>query len=116
MKNIDERKSRYMKDTLPIRMGGLAANLARVGSFSLHEGGKIAVIGLLEESKYFIEWTAVEYDIWTAAELVNIQRRLVKWNREIESIWADAVRRKEIGDQAKEISAELLSKSGLLDQ
>jgi len=103
-------------DPLPVRMGGLAANLARVGSFSVHEGGKAAVIGLLEESKYFIEWTAVEYDVSTAAELVDIQRQLVKWNRAIDSIWTDADKRKEIGDQAREISTRLLSKSGLLDQ
>ncbi len=116
MKNIDERKKRYLKDTLQVRMGGLAANLARVGSFSVHEGGKVAVISLIEESKYFIEWIAVEYDIWTAAELVDIQRQLAKWNREIEFVWTDSLKRKEIGDQAKEISARLITKSGLLDQ
>ena len=116
MKNLDERKSRYLRDSLPIRMGGLASNLARVGSYSIHDGGKIVVIGLLEEAKYFIEWTANEYDLSTTVELVDIQRLLANWHLNIDSIWNDSAKRKEIGDHAKKISVRLLLKSGLLDQ
>lgn len=116
MNNIDERKNRYLQDGLRVRMGGLAANLARVGSFSGHDRAKVAVIGLLEESKYFIEWTAAEYDISTAAELIDIQRLLAKWQRSIDSIWNDSLKRAEIGSLANEISNRLLAKSGLLNQ
>ena len=116
MKNIDERKSRYLLDSLPISMGGLAANLARVGSFAEHVGAKVAVIGLIEESKYFIEWTAIEFDILTTTELVDLQRRLALWHRTIDVIWEDDTKRLEIGSQAKEISTRLLAKSGLLNQ
>lgn len=116
MKNADERRNRYLRDTLPIRMGGLAANLARVNSFAVHPGGKDAVAGLIEESKYFIEWTAIEFDISTATELVGIQRRLAQWHRNIDSIWKDENLRLAIGLEAKDISNRLLAKSGLLNQ
>lgn len=116
MNDIEGRKDRYMRGTLPIRMGGLAANLARVSSFSEIDGARVAVIGLIEESKYFIEWTALEYDISTTVELIDIQRLLAKWHFNIDRIWNDATRRKEIGNKSKELSDKLLTKSGLLDQ
>lgn len=116
MKNADERKSRYLMDSLPVRMGGLAANLARVGSVVAFPKGKIVVIDLFEESKFFIEWTAADFDVETAAELVDVQRKLVRWQRSIDTFWDDEARRMEFGAEAKYISDRLLAKSGLLNQ
>ena len=36
MKNLEAIQERYLRDPLPVRLGGLAANLARVESFSNH--------------------------------------------------------------------------------
>lgn len=116
MNNAEGRKQRYMSDALPIRIGGLAANLARVSSFSRIDGARSAVTGLIEESKFFIEWTAIEHDLSTTVELIDIQRLLANWQLNINLIWSDSVKRNEIGNHAKELSDKLLLKSGLLDQ
>lgn len=116
MNDIEGRKARYLRDGLPIRMGGLAANLARVSSFSKIDKAKAAVVGLIVESEHFIEWTALEYDLPTTIELLDIQRVLARWNLTIDSIWSDSAKRKSVGSEAQEISERLLSKTGLLDQ
>ena len=63
-------RERYLRDDLPIQLGGLAANLSRIKSFASHDANREAVESLLEESKFFIEWIAPEAEIDTAAELV----------------------------------------------
>lgn len=115
MKNLEDRKVRYLQDSLPIRIGGLAANLARVGSFVVFPQGKIAVGDLLQESKYFIEWTAAEFDVETAVELVNVQRKLVLLQKNIDRFWDNEAIRMEVGAEAKRISDRLIARSGLLN-
>ena len=34
MKNLDTVRERYLRDPLPVRLGGLAANLSRIASFA----------------------------------------------------------------------------------
>ena len=60
MINAQAKKERFLRDPIPVRLGGLAANLARVDSFSQNPANQAAVFDLFEESKYFIEWTAAE--------------------------------------------------------
>ena len=60
MKNKERRRDRYLRDPLPVRLAGLAADLARVASSARHESGAASVAEMLEESQYFIEWTAAE--------------------------------------------------------
>ncbi|TXT23563.1 MAG: hypothetical protein FD131_5196 [Rhodocyclaceae bacterium] len=49
-------RQRFLRDPLPIRLGGLAADLARIASFSENPANRHAVASLLEEGKYFAEW------------------------------------------------------------
>ena len=37
MSKLDGLRSRYLKDPIPVRLGGLAANLSRVASFSKND-------------------------------------------------------------------------------
>lgn len=55
------RKERFLRDSLPVRLGGIAADLARVSSCAQHEGSNDTVAMMLEESQWFIEWTAKGY-------------------------------------------------------
>ena len=55
MKDWKAIRERYLRDTLPLRLGGLAANLARIKSFSDHPDHYDVVENLLNESKFFIE-------------------------------------------------------------
>jgi hypothetical protein len=71
-KNWTAIRERYLRDKLPIRLGGLAANLARIKSFSNHVANRDLVESILEESKFFIEWTANEVEVTIAAELVEL--------------------------------------------
>jgi hypothetical protein len=114
MNNLEERRKRYLQDDLPIRLGGLAANLARVSSFVKNPANKETVNGLLEESKHFIEWTAHEAEINTTAELVELQIKLAVWQRNWEANWNNEVKRLEIGQEAKQLSNKVLADSGLL--
>ena len=60
MKDWKAIRERYLYDSLPVRLGGLAANLSRIKSFASHDANRDAVESLIGESKYFIEWAAAE--------------------------------------------------------
>lgn len=106
-------RERYLRDALPVRLGGLAANLARVKSFSDHPDHRDAVESLLEESKFFIEWTVPDAASDVQAELVELQRQLARWQRAWATIWADPVRRVAVADQVRAWSERVLEMSGL---
>ncbi len=114
MRDYTVIRRRYLRDPLPIRLGGLAANLARVKSFSTLGQNDALVNSLLDESKYFIEWTAAEAEWEVAAELVELQVQLAGWQRKWDVIWADPVQRMAVAEQAKRWSDRILDLSGLL--
>jgi len=114
MKDYTAIQQRYMRDDLPVRLGGLAANLRRVKSAASHDENRVAVEGLLDESKYFIEWTAAEADIDKAAELVELQIQLARWQYKWPDIWNDPVRRREVAEQSGRWSDRVLELSGLM--
>lgn len=89
MKDRSAVRERYLRDSLPVRLGGLAANLSRIKSFAAHEGGREAVESLLDESKFFIEWTGSEAKIEQAEELVELQIQLARWQHNWERIWSN---------------------------
>ena len=91
-------RERYLRDPFPVRLGGLAANLARVKSFSDHPGHRDVVESLLDESKFFIEWTAPDARFDVQAELVELQLQLARWQRAWANIWADPVRRTTVAE------------------
>jgi len=107
-------RERYMRDALPVRLGGLAANLARIKSFSDHPDHRDVVAGMLNESKFFIEWAAPDAEPDAQAALVELQIQLARWQRAWADIWADPTRRKAVADQAGEWSKRILEMSGLM--
>ncbi|RPI89325.1 MAG: hypothetical protein EHM40_21005 [Chloroflexi bacterium] len=107
-------RERYMRDPLPVRLGGLAANLSRIKSFSANEASRDSVASLIDESKMFIEWTAPQAEIEVAAELVELQIQLALWQLQWQNIWEDASRRKQIAEQSSAWSKQVLEMSGLL--
>jgi hypothetical protein len=76
MKDWSQIKERYLRDDLPVRLGGLAANLSRIKSFSANDAGRAAVESLIDESKMFIEWTAAQAEVSTAEKLIDLQIQL----------------------------------------
>ena len=69
---------------------------------------------LVEESKYFIEWTASEAPVDTAAQLVHLQVELAGWQLNWAQRWSDASQRQQLGEQALAWSERVLRLSGLL--
>jgi hypothetical protein len=114
MKDWSRIRERYLRDRLPVRLGGLAANLGRVKSFSSHDANRQVVESMLDESKFFIEWTAAEAEIETAARLVELQLQLALWQRNWDAIWSDPSRRRQMAEQAGAWSKQVLDMSGLL--
>lgn len=114
MKDRSAIQERYLRDTLPVRLGGLAANLSRIKSFAAHEASRDAVESLIDESKYFIEWTAVGAEIEVSAELVELQVQLARWQCQWVQIWLDPVRRGQVAEASSVWSKRVLELSGLL--
>jgi hypothetical protein len=114
MKDWKTIRERYMRDELPVRLGGLAANLGRIKSFSGNESNKNVVESLIEESKYFIEWTAREAEIETAAKLAELQLELVRWQFKLEQSWPDPIQRKQLAEKSSAWSQQVLESSGLI--
>jgi hypothetical protein len=114
MKDWNAIQKRYLRDALPTRLGGIAANLSRVKSFAARDANREAVASLLEESKFFIEWTAGEAEINTAAELVELQVQLALWGCAWDDIWRDSAQRQQLAITSGKWSQRVLELSGLL--
>jgi hypothetical protein len=114
MTNRSALRERYLRDALPVRLGGLAANLARVRSFSDNPAHRDVVARLLEESAWFIEWTAPEAPLRTQMALVECQRAVSRWLLRWAEIWVDPSRRSDVAERADAWSQQFLSLSGLV--
>jgi len=108
-------RERFLRDEVTVRLGGLAANLSRIKSFANNENNKAVVESLIDESKHFIEWTAQETEIDTAAKLVELQVELALWHIKLDKAWLDTDQRKKISEQSNAWSQQILVASGLLD-
>ena len=104
MNNRERIRTRYQKDPLPVRLAGLAADLARVASSARHATSGDAVAMMLEESQYFIEWTAAE----VAEDLVNLQVMLALWRRAWPEVQHSQLQRSLLAAQAKQRSDQVL--------
>ena len=103
-----------MRDPLPVRLGGLAANLSRIKSFSSNEASRETVASLIDESKMFIEWTAAQAEVNTAEKLVELQIQLARWQLQWQNIWSDASKRIQVAEKSNAWSKQILEMSGLL--
>jgi hypothetical protein len=115
MKDWNALRERYLSDLLPDRLGGLSANLARIKTLTGKAICQNTIEYLIKESKFFIEWTAMDTDIDTTVELVELQLQLALWQLRWVQIWADPEQRMEVAEQAKIWSDRILERSGLLD-
>lgn len=114
MTDKEKKRERYLRDPLPRRLGGLAATLGRISSSARASNDPAVVRGLLEEAKYYIEWTAAEAEPETAAELVSMQTLITLWEKGWESAFQNISQRTLLSVQAKQWSDRTLDLSGLL--
>jgi hypothetical protein len=78
MKNLNEIRVRYLKEPFNKRLGHLASDLARISALLENSKNKKAVDDILEESKFFIEWTVSEAPANVQTLLSEIQIKLAQ--------------------------------------
>jgi len=115
MRDWTSIRERFVRDNVPTRLGGLAANLARISSFSKNPTNRNVVQSLVDESKFFIEWTAADAEAETAAPLIELQVQLALWQLDWDKIWDDPDYRGQLVDQSRVWSDKVLNLSGLLN-
>lgn len=106
----EQVRQRFVRDPLPVRLGGLAADLARIASFAENPLNRHAVASLLEEGKYFAEWTAPDAPLDTQALLAEVQVVLAMWERR----WLHEQPVPTMRGEAARRSDELLALAGLV--
>ncbi|MEB3882806.1 hypothetical protein [Lyngbya sp. CCY1209] len=114
MKDYSSLKDRYLRDALPIRLGNLASNLARIKSRLSTVAHSDIADDLLRESQFFIEWTAADADADVAAQLAALQVELARWRLRLGRAGDDADERRRISEASGIWSERVLDWSGLL--
>lgn len=114
MKNLKAIRERYRSEPLSTQIGGLAANMARITSFSNHPEHRDVVESLLEESKFLIEWLTPELPVEKQVRVIELQLQLAMWQYTWKDIWADAVQRTNVAKQAQIWAERLIKMSGLI--
>ena len=115
MKNRERIQERFLKDPLPVRLGGLAADLRRISSAARRTTGAEHVALMLEESQYFIEWSAKDMQPEAAEELVQIQVMLALWKRSWPIVQQNPAQRTLLSFQSRQWSDRVLQLAGLLE-
>jgi len=111
---LDARKERYLRDPLPVRLGNLASNLARIKSIATQPELGEAAKRVIRESKHFVEWAGKDAELQVQIELVELQRQLARWQFKWNEIWNDLEKRTSVAAQAGDWSQKILESSGLL--
>ncbi len=105
----DRIRQRYLQDPLSIRLGGLAADLARIASCAEDLRERDTIISLLDEGKWFAEWMAPDAPLEIQEKLAEIQIQLAIWQRR----WLNGRPDDAMRVQAQRWSDELLALSGM---
>ena len=116
MKDYSKLQARYLRFPVPARLGNLASSLARIADFSAMMDNSGQVVSVLDESTYFIEWTAGETVAETAAQLADLQCQLARWQLNWQQIWDDPAQRAQVAQESRAWSDRVLQMSGLLDR
>jgi hypothetical protein len=103
-----------MKEPLSRRLGHLASDLARIASFLDNSMNKKAVESILEESKFFIEWTAPDAPAPVQAFLSEMQSKLALCHYHILIRKEYPAEIRSLKKNAKGWSLKLLELSGLV--
>jgi len=105
MRDLRRLRERYLRDEGPVRLGNLASSLLRLSSWVRMGHSNEAVIDLMREIAWLMEWSG---DL-ASVELVNMQREICRWRR----IWPVEEARSILAFRALQMSNRLLELSGL---
>lgn len=108
MRDLKRMRERYLRDERPIRMGNLASSLLRLSNWVRMRQRDEAIIDLMREIAWFIEWSG---DL-ASAELVEMQREICRWRR----IWPVEQVRTILASRTLQMSNQILELSGLTEK
>ncbi len=108
MKNLKRMRERFIRDESSVRMGNLASNLLRLSKWIRTGHNDGAIVGLLREIAWLMEWSG---DL-ASAELADMQREICRWRR----VWPVEQARHILALRAFQMSNRILEGSGLLEE
>jgi len=108
MRDLKKMHQRFIQDGISVRLGNLASNLLRLNKWILMRHNDQAIIDLMREIAWFMEWSG---DI-ASAELADMQREICRWRR----VWPVERVRHILALRAFQMSNRILEWSGLLEQ
>lgn len=113
MSNLDEIKVRYLKEPFNRRLGHLASDLMRIAGFLDNIKNRKVVVDILEESKFFIEWAAVDAPPHIQEMFSDMQSRLALWHLHLSMMKESSKEMAELKKSTKHWSMQLIQFSGL---
>ena len=108
MRDLQGMRERYLRDEKPIRMGNMASSLLRLSQWVQKRHRDEAIIDLMREIAWFMEWNG---DL-ALAELADMQREICRWRR----VWPVEQARPILSLRALQMSKRILELSGLSER
>ena len=108
MRDIKKMRDRYLRDKVRVRMGNLASSLLRLSQWVKKRHKEEAIIDLMREIAWFMEWSG---DL-ASPELADMQREICRWRR----VWPAEQARSILAFRALQMSNRILELSGLLER
>jgi hypothetical protein len=108
MRDLERMRERFVRDGSSVRLGNLASNLLRLNKWILTRHNDEAIVDLMREIAWLMEWSG---DL-ASAELADMQREICRWRR----IWPVEQARHILALRASQMSNRILQWSGLLEQ
>ena len=103
--------ARFMKDPVSVRLGGIASDLIRLsGLAKTNPANKPHFQSVLDETKFFTEWTAADLSIDAQEKILELQRVLVQWDGRLIS----HEQLSSVQQEAKDWSEKVLLASGMV--
>ena len=117
MKNLIEVQNRFSKENSKMQLGHLASDLARIASFIDIKMDARALKSVIEEAKYFAEWTATAPGVTLETQifLAKIQEFVAQKELEFDCMFEKEEWRAGVRSRARAWSDELLRKAGFLE-
>jgi hypothetical protein len=107
MRDLGRMRERYLRDAPAVRLGNLASNLLRLSQWVRMARGDEAIVELLGEIAWLMEWTGES----ATAELADMQREVCRWRR----VWPVGSARSLLAFRAQQMSARVLEMSALAE-
>lgn len=108
MRDRKRMQERYVRDDAPVRLGNLASSLLRLSHWAHGKQKDEAIIDLMREIAWFMEWTG---DLGLV-ELADMQREICRWRR----IWPVEQAHSILSLRALQMSKRVLELSGLSEE